>query len=73
MALLAEMQGLPIRETLAFGDHFNDLSMLEAAGVGVAMGNAPQAVREAADAVTADNHHNGVSLYLEQIISEKSR
>ena len=40
-----------MEETLAFGDHFNDLSMLEAAGVGVAMGNAPQAVREAADAV----------------------
>ena len=73
LALLAQMQGLSMEETLAFGDHFNDLSMLEAAGVGVAMGNAPQAVQEAADEVTADNHHNGVSLYLEQIISEKSR
>ena len=73
LALLADMQGLSMEGTLAFGDHFNDLSMLKAAGVGVAMGNAPQAVREAADAVTADNHHNGVSLYLERVLLSEIR
>ena len=73
LSLLADIHGLSMEETLAFGDHFNDLSMLKAAGVGVAMGNAPQAVREAADAVTADNHHNGVSLYLERVLLSETR
>ena len=73
LALLAQMQGLSMEETLAFGDHFNDLSMLESAGVGVAMGNAPQAVQKAADVVTADNHHNGVSLYLERVLLSETR
>lgn len=71
LELLAEMQGLSMEETLAFGDHFNDLSMLEVAGVGVAMGNAPQAVRDRADEVTADHNHNGVSLYLERVVLRK--
>ena len=47
--------------------------MLEAAGVSVAMGNAPQAIQEAADEVTADNHHNGVSLYLERVLLSETR
>ncbi|MGZ7196793.1 HAD hydrolase family protein [Streptococcus pyogenes] len=41
---------------------------MQAAGVGVAMGNAPQAVQDAADQVTADNGQNGVSLYLENFL-----
>ena len=43
---------VPLPQTIAMGDSYNDLSMLQAAGVGVAMGNAPAAIREKADLVT---------------------
>lgn len=68
LELLAGLYGLSIEQTLAFGDHFNDVSMLEIAGVGVAMGNAPKAVQEVADAVTETSSHQGVSLYLEEFV-----
>lgn len=48
-------------ETLAFGDGPVDLEMLKHAGLGVAMGNAAEAVKAAADMVTADNNHDGIA------------
>jgi len=51
-------------ETMAFGDDLNDLSMLRAAGLGVAMGNASAEVKAAADYVTAACDENGVALAL---------
>ncbi|OUC52375.1 hydrolase [Eggerthia catenaformis] len=47
-------------ETLAFGDGGNDLDMLEYAGVGIAMGNAMDHVKQAADYVTDDVDHDGI-------------
>ena len=47
---------------MAFGDQLNDLSMIEAAGVGVAMGNADAALKAAADYITADCNDDGVAL-----------
>lgn len=46
--------------TMAIGDEQNDLGMIKAAGIGVAMGNAVPQLRAIADQVTADNNHNGV-------------
>lgn len=46
--------------TMAIGDEQNDLGMVKAAGIGVAMGNAVPQLRAIADQVTADNNHNGV-------------
>ena len=46
---------------IAIGDGFNDLSMIEYAGLGVAMGNAATEVKERADHVTASNDENGVA------------
>lgn len=46
-------------EIVACGDHFVDLEILQYAGLGIAMGNAPEAVREAADRVTASNDEEG--------------
>ena len=43
---------VPLLQTIAVGDSYNDLSMLQLAGVGVAMGNAPAAIQEQADLVT---------------------
>lgn len=40
-----ESQGGSMQDVIAFGDNYNDISMLEAAGTGVAMGNADDAVK----------------------------
>ena len=52
--------------TLAFGDAENDIPMLEAAGVGIAMGNAPQSVKTAAKDVTGSNNEDGIAQWLEK-------
>ena len=51
---------------MACGDGSNDLSMLRAAGVGVAMANAEAAVKAAADFVTGDNDGDGVAQAIER-------
>ena len=48
-------------DTMAFGDGLNDLTMLKAAGIGVAMGNAVEQVKAAADFVTDTNDNDGVA------------
>jgi len=64
--LLAQELGIEQAEVMAIGDEENDLSMIAYAGVGVAMGNAILAVKEAADVVTATNEEDGVA----KIVSE---
>ena len=61
MLALAELLGVPREATMAVGDADNDLPMLRGAGLGVAMGNANERVRAAADVVVADNDHGGVA------------
>ncbi len=51
-------------ETVIFGDGENDLSMFDC-GVAVAMGNAMETVKRAADAVTDDNNHDGIAVFLD--------
>lgn len=58
---LLEHLGLDREQMIAVGDGFNDLAMIEYAGFGVAMGNAQQAVKDAADYVTLPNSENGVA------------
>ena len=48
------------------GDDLNDLAMIEGAGLGVAMANAVEPVRRAADWVTADKDHDGVAEAIER-------
>lgn len=52
--------GVPIEDTIAIGDSENDLEMLRAAGVGIAMGNSSDYVKEAADDVTKSVVEDGV-------------
>ena len=61
LALLAMMRGAPLERCAAVGDSANDLSMLEAVGAPIAMGNAGPQVKAAARYVTADNGHDGVA------------
>ena len=65
---LAKHLGLSEADTIAFGDSSNDLSMLRAAGTGVAMGNASEEVKAVCDAETLTNDQNGVAAYLEQYL-----
>lgn len=57
---LVNYLGLSMNEVAAFGDHFNDIAMLESVGLGIAMGNAKSQVKEIADYVTSDNNHDGI-------------
>jgi len=61
MARVAEILGIGMEETMAFGDGGNDLSMLQAAGIGVAMGNAVPEVQAEADYVTAPADADGIA------------
>ncbi len=56
-----ESQGLSMDQVIAFGDNHNDLSMLKNAGLGVAMGNAVDEVKECADLVIGTNIEPGIS------------
>ncbi len=57
---MADYLGLDIAETAAFGDGGNDISIIKAAGVGIAMGNAGEEVKEVADYVTTSVDDDGV-------------
>ena len=52
--------GLTTDEMICCGDGFNDISMIECAGLGVAMENAQDLVKDAADYITASNDENGI-------------
>ena len=53
---------------MAIGDNYNDIPMLKLAGLGVAMANAPQAVKNEADIETVSNNDNGVSKVIEDYV-----
>ncbi len=52
--------GIPLEETMAFGDGGNDLAMLKHVKIGVAMGNAGEELKQAADYVTSEASENGI-------------
>ena len=55
-------------EMIAVGDGFNDLSMIQYAGLGVAMANAQEIVRQNADYMTLSNEEDGVAAVVEKFI-----
>ena len=60
--------GISPAEVISFGDAENDIPMLQAAGMGVAMGNAGEAVKAAADMVTLTNNEDGIAAALEKLL-----
>jgi Cof subfamily protein (haloacid dehalogenase superfamily) len=63
--------GLPSASVIAFGDSYNDLSMLKLAGKGVAVDNAPEEVRSVADETTRSNDEGGVGYSLRKYFPAK--
>lgn len=65
---MAKFLDIDIKDTIAFGDERNDLEMLEAAGVGVVMANAPDVVKEYGDYITKSNDEDGIAYYLDKFL-----
>lgn len=68
LAILLEEIGVAREEVIAIGDGYNDLSMIKFAGMGVAMGNAQDPVKKAADYITLTNEEDGVAEAVEKLI-----
>lgn len=67
VSFLSDRLGVPLSQTIAFGDNYNDLDMLQTVGQGFAMGNAPQAVKDKVGRVAADNNHDGIAQVLSDL------
>ncbi|RBW71133.1 Cof-type HAD-IIB family hydrolase [Bacillus taeanensis] len=65
---LIQQLGIKREEVIAMGDSYNDLAMIEFAGLGVAMGNAPDDIKEKADYVTDTNMNDGVAKVVEELV-----
>ena len=65
---IAKYYDISLSQTMAIGDNYNDIPMLKLAGLGVAMANAPQAVKNEADIETVSNNDNGVSKVIENYV-----
>lgn len=65
---ICKVLGITASEVIAFGDAENDIPMLRASGTGVAMGNAAEAVKEAANMVTLSNNDDGIAFALQQLL-----
>lgn len=68
LEVLCRLLDVPMENVMALGDSGNDITMLRQAGLGVAMGNAPDFVKAAADVVTASNIQDGAALAIEQYV-----
>ena len=69
--MLCSMMNISIEDAVAVGDAANDLSMIEAAGIGVAMANGTPDVKSVADYITErDNNHDGIQEVVERFFGE---
>jgi Cof subfamily protein (haloacid dehalogenase superfamily) len=66
--LAEEFLNLEASQVMAIGDNFNDLEMLEYAGLSVAMGNAPDEVKKVADWVALDVEKDGVAIAINKFL-----
>lgn len=69
---LCDALGLKAEDMIAFGDGFNDISMIRFAGLGVAMGNAQEPVKEVSDLITLSNDEDGIYETLKTLILEEA-
>ncbi|MCE2400149.1 HAD family phosphatase [Candidatus Poribacteria bacterium] len=68
LTALAKQFNIPIDSVVAFGDSYNDESLLKTAGFGIAMGNAVAPIKDCADHTTVTNDENGVAKAIWELI-----
>ena len=68
---LIQKLGIKREEVIAMGDSYNDQAMIEFAGLGVAMGNAPDDIKEIANYVTDTNMNDGVAKVVEKFVLKR--
>lgn len=73
LGILMEMLSIPAEKVMAIGDGVCDFSMLQLAGLGVAMGNAQDSVKACADFTTLTNNADGVAIAVEKAILAEIR
>ncbi|MDF2654743.1 MAG: haloacid dehalogenase [Bacillota bacterium] len=64
----AAQKGIKPSEIICFGDNFNDIEMIQYAGMGVAVANAVDQLKDAADYVTTNNNEDGVAKAIEKLV-----
>ncbi len=67
LQFIMKMYGLQQSEVIAIGDNYNDKGMIEFAGLGIAMGNAPEEIKASAGMVTDTNNNDGVAKALDKL------
>ena len=70
---LADFLNIPIKNSIAIGDDRNDISMFQASGFSVAMGNSDSKIKSLADYVTTSNNSDGVAKFLERILNNRHK
>lgn len=70
ISAICDKLDISLEDTIAFGDYELDIPMIEKAGVGVAMGNAVDELKEKADFVTKTNNEAGIAYALEYYLAE---
>lgn len=71
LKFMADHLEIPLENTVAIGDNYNDLSMFETAGMGIAMGNAEEQVKELSTYITKHHNEDGVAYALRTYILHK--
>ena len=69
LVFLSNVMGFSIEDVVAFGDNDNDADIIESSGLGIAMGNATQRVKEVADFVAPSNNEAGVAKIVNRILN----
>ena len=65
---ILEEEEITIKETMAFGDDYNDIEMIKECGIGVAMGNGIEEIKEAAKYICGNNNEDGLGKWIEENI-----
>jgi Cof subfamily protein (haloacid dehalogenase superfamily) len=65
--IICNYLNIPIDQTIAVGDGYNDISMIQKAGIGIAMGNARDALKDVADYVTDDCDNDGIEKIMKKL------
>ncbi|WEG12047.1 Cof-type HAD-IIB family hydrolase [Pullulanibacillus sp. KACC 23026] len=73
LSYLCHRLGIPVHQVVTVGDDANDLEMIEKAGLGVAMQNAPKEVRAKADWITRSNDMNGVAYVVREVFRKQMK